>query len=150
MMKILSSGWEKAFTRRLPMVMASFSRNAATSLQKFHRDVKARALKIGLSIAGLHMLHDQVSAYENILKDLSTIVREHINATQKDINREFTPVIERAMVRLFEITHLTEDGLYSPCRAFMLSRHVSSPRDNLCETTLTPTLRTDDCVRAMR
>lgn len=55
-----------------------------------------------VSIAGLHMLHDQVSAYENILKDLSTNVREQINMTQKDVNREFTPVIERAMLTAYE------------------------------------------------
>lgn len=105
MMKILASGWERTFTRRLPMVMASFSRNAATPLRKFHRDIEARDRQVGSSIAGLHMLENQVSAYESILKDLSNAMKEQINATQRDINREFTPVIEQAMVRFQIISH---------------------------------------------
>jgi BMFP domain-containing protein YqiC len=126
MMKILASGWEKTFARRLPMVFAGFLRNAAAALRKFHRDIEARARKMGSSIAGLHMLHDQVTAYENILKDLATSVREYINTTQKDINREFTPTIERAMVRLFEITHIIKVGLRDLFRESGISSFVSS------------------------
>lgn len=51
------------------------------------------------------MLENQVSAYESILKDLSNAMKEQINATQRDINREFTPVIEQAMVRFQIISH---------------------------------------------
>jgi len=126
MMKILASGWEKTFARRLLMVFAGFLRNAAAALRKFHRDIEARARKMGSSIAGLHMLHDQVTAYENILKDLATSVREYINTTQKDINREFTPTIERAMVRLFEITHIIKVGLRDLFRESGFSSFVSS------------------------
>lgn len=97
MLKIIASGWEKAFARRLPMVMATFSRNAATILRDFHRDIQARAQKIGSNIAGLAMLQHQVSTYESILKDFSSTVKDTVNTTQKDINREFTPVIERAV-----------------------------------------------------
>ncbi len=108
------------------MVFAGFLRNAAAALRKFHRDIEARARKMGSSIAGLHMLHDQVTAYENILKDLATSVREYINTTQKDINREFTPTIERAMVRLFEITHIIKVGLRDLFRESGISSFVSS------------------------
>lgn len=131
MMKIHASGWEKAFSRRLPMVMAGFSRKAASSLRKFHHDIEARACKMGSSIAGFHMLRDQVSAYENILKDLSTSIREHVNATQKDVNREFTPIIERAMVRLFEVTQFIKVGLYNLLRESVLSKRVSSHRNKM-------------------
>lgn len=86
----------------MPMVMATFSRNAAIPLRRFHRDIEARARKIGSSIAGLSMLQNQVSAYESILKDLSTTMKEYINTSQRDINREFTPVIERAMLTAYE------------------------------------------------
>ena len=96
-MKILASGWEKTFTRRLPMVMASFTRNCATTLKDFHRDIEARARKIGSSIAGLSMLEHQISTYESILKDLSASTKDTINTYQRDINREFTPVIESAV-----------------------------------------------------
>ena len=84
------------------MVMASFSRNTAASLKKFHKDIEARARQIGAGIAGLHMLGQQVANYENLLKDLSTNVKDSINISQKEINREFVPVIEQAMAAAYE------------------------------------------------
>jgi len=131
MMKILASGWEKTFTRRLPMVMAGFSRNAATPLREFHRDIEARSRKIGSSVAGIHMLHDQVSAYENILKDLSTSVRDNINSTQKDVNRQFTPVIERAMATAYaQCVDERGPGSFARMKAAMNS-HVAHERHTM-------------------
>ena len=97
MLKVLASGWEKTFTRRLPMVTANFARNAAAPLKKFHQEIEARAQKIGSNIAGLSMLQQQVSTYESILKDFAVTVKDTINTTQKGINREFVPVIEQAV-----------------------------------------------------
>lgn len=102
MMKLLASGWEKVFSRRSPIVMASFARKAAACLKKFHKDIEARARQIGTGIAGLHMLQQQVGNYENILKDLSATVKDTINTNQKEINREFVPVIEQAMAAAYE------------------------------------------------
>ena len=96
-MKILASGWEKTFTRRLPTIMTNFTRNAAANLKAFHRDIEARARKIGSSIAGLSMLEHQISTSESILKDLSASTKDTITTCQRDINREFTPVIEQAV-----------------------------------------------------
>lgn len=84
------------------MVMASFSRNAAACLRKFHKDIESRARQIGAGIAGLHMLQQQVVNYENLLKDLSTTVKDTINTNQKEINREFVPIIEQAMEPAYE------------------------------------------------
>ena len=84
------------------MVMASFARNAAACLKKFHKDIEARARQIGTGIAGLSMLQQQVGNYESILKDLSTAVKDTINTNQKEINREFVPVIEQAMAAAYE------------------------------------------------
>lgn len=84
------------------MVMASFARNAAACLKKFHKDIEARARQIGTGIAGLHMLQQQVGNYENLLKDLSASVKETINTNQKEINRQFVPVIEQAMAAAYE------------------------------------------------
>ena len=102
MMKIIASGWDKVFSRRSPMVMASFSRNSANCLRKFHKDTEARARQAGIGIAGLHMLQQQVVNYENLLKDLSASTKETINSNQKEINREFVPVIEQAMEVAYE------------------------------------------------
>ena len=84
------------------MVMASFARNAPKSLNKFHKDIEARARQIGTGIAGLHMLQQQVGNYENFFKDLSATVKDTINTNQKEINREFVPVIEQAMEAAYE------------------------------------------------
>ena len=92
----------RAFSRRSPAVMLSFSRNAAACLRKFHKDIESRARQVGAGIAGLHMLQQQVVNYENILKDLSAAVQDTINTNQKEINREFVPVIEQAMEAAYE------------------------------------------------
>ena len=84
------------------MVMASFARNTAACLKKFHKDIEARARQIGTGIAGLSMLQQQVGNYESILKDLSAAVKDTINTNQKEINREFVPVIEQAMAAAYE------------------------------------------------
>ena len=84
------------------MVMASFARNSAACLKKFHKDIEARARQIGTGIAGLSMLQQQIGNYESILKDLSTAVKDTINTNQKEINREFVPVIEQAMAAAYE------------------------------------------------
>ena len=83
--------------------MTVFTRDAAKLLKEFHHDVNARASKVGAGIAGLQMLQQQLGVYENILKDLATTIKDTVNTTQKDINREFTPVVERAMVAAYEI-----------------------------------------------
>lgn len=81
--------------------MMSFTRNAASVLKNFHQDVDSRARTVGAGIAGLNMLQQQLGVYENILKDLANLIRENVNNIQKDINREFTPVIERAMTAAY-------------------------------------------------
>ncbi len=82
--------------------MAGFARNAAKLLKDFHCDIDNRARKVGAGIAGLSMLQQQLQVYENILKDVSNTAKETVNTTQKDINREFTPVIEEAMLWAYE------------------------------------------------
>ena len=99
-MKSLTHG--RTFTRRSPAVMAGFARNATRVLKDFHRDIDNRARKVGVGIAGLSMLQQQLQVYDNILKDVANNVKEMVNTAQKDINREFTPVVERAMLWAYE------------------------------------------------
>lgn len=84
------------------MVMSSFIRRAANFLREFHHDVDGRARKVGAGIAGLHMLQQQLGVYETILKDLTGTVKNTVNSGQKEINREFAPVIARAMIAAYE------------------------------------------------
>ena len=91
--------------------MTVFTREASKLLTEFHRDVNSRVSKVGAGLAGLHMLQQQLGVYENIIKDLANTVKGTINNTQKDINREFTPVIERAMTAAYDAC-AAEAGMY--------------------------------------
>ncbi|KAL8771791.1 MAG: hypothetical protein Q9194_004793 [Teloschistes cf. exilis] len=97
-MKVLSPGWEKIFSRRTPAVMANFVKLASGLIKNFHQDIDSRARKIGLGLAGLYGLKQQLPVHENILKDVSREVGEFVNKSQKDINREFVPAIQEAML----------------------------------------------------
>ncbi|KAL2048436.1 hypothetical protein N7G274_000348 [Stereocaulon virgatum] len=131
MMKVIASGWEKVFTRRSPMVMATFARHAASALKTFHHDIDARARRIGAGIASLSMLQQQLSVYETVLKDLSTMAKDMINTHQKEINREFTPVIERAMQTAYqECVDERGPGSYARMKAAM-NGHVLQERQKM-------------------
>lgn len=49
------------------------------------------------------MLQDQVATYATILEDYSATTKDTITAKQKDINREFIPVIEQAMQNAYDV-----------------------------------------------
>lgn len=85
------------------MVIANFTRDTGKLLKQFHKDTEARARKVGTSIASLHMLQQQVGVYESNIKDLAGVTKEKVIASQKDINRAFTPVIEKAMEEAYTI-----------------------------------------------
>ncbi|KAI4164369.1 MAG: hypothetical protein LQ342_002016 [Letrouitia transgressa] len=97
MIKVITPGWEKSFSRRLPTVMAGFVRNASNFLKEFHREVDGQARKIGVGIARLGMLSQQLSLYDHIFKDISVTVSGNVNNGQKEINRQFCPMIQTAM-----------------------------------------------------
>ena len=102
MIKQLAAGWEKTFSRRIPVVTQAFARNVVARLKTFHSDIEARARRVGAGIANLSMLSQQVPAYEAILKDFSSSVKETILAHQKEINREFVPVVAQHMERAYD------------------------------------------------
>ena len=103
LIKLIAPGWERTFSRRAPNVLDTLPRNATNLLKAFHQDIDNRARKLGIGITGLHMLRQQLPVYEDIFKDLSATTREAINAQQREINRKFTPVIERAMVDAYDV-----------------------------------------------
>ncbi|KAL9637881.1 MAG: hypothetical protein Q9164_001922 [Protoblastenia rupestris] len=128
MIKILASGWEKVFARRIQHVMSTFARTAPTGLRKFHRDTEIRVRKAGTGVAGLSMLSQQVGVYEQILKDLAISAKDMANGRQKDINREFVPVIARAMQDAYAIcTDEHGSGCFARMKAAMNS-HVAHYR----------------------
>ncbi|MCJ1400989.1 hypothetical protein MMC11_004200 [Xylographa trunciseda] len=133
MLKVLAGGWERTFTRRSPAVLASLAKNAGNLFKAFHRDIDARSRKIGASVAGLHMLQHQLQVYEDIFKDLAATAKESVDTQQKDINREFVPVIERAMAEAYDIcTNERGPGSYARMKAAM-NAHVERRKHTMFE-----------------
>lgn len=115
MIKVIASGWERYWLTtacrtsswRLPTVLASFIRAAASTIRAFYREVSSRAVKVGVGLAGLQMLQQQLGVYESLLKVLMNMVKGVINACQKDacqkdINREFRPIVADHMIPAHE------------------------------------------------
>ncbi|KAI4087546.1 MAG: hypothetical protein LQ344_006699 [Seirophora lacunosa] len=131
MIKLVAPGWEKVFTRRVQSVMNNFTKSVPTVLKKFHRDIEDRARKIGTGLASLTMLSHQITVYEHILKDLAASEKESITQTQKDINREFTPVIEAAMTPSYEWCAVEAGtGCFKRMKAYMID-HVEQKRQTM-------------------
>ncbi|KAL8789297.1 MAG: hypothetical protein Q9213_001220 [Squamulea squamosa] len=124
-----SPGWEKVFTRRVGAVMTNFTKAIPALLKKFHRDIEDRARKIRTGLASLSMLSHQITAYEQVLKDAAATTKDVIVARQKDINREFAPVIERAMLPSYEWCEAeTGSGQYKRMKAYM-THHIEANRN---------------------
>ncbi|MCJ1284331.1 hypothetical protein MMC26_003662 [Xylographa opegraphella] len=131
MLKTLAGGWERTFTRRAPAVLAGLAKNAGNLFSAFHQDIDARARRTGASVAGLHMLQQQLQVYGDIFKDLFATTKESIDNQQKDINREFVPVIEKAMAEAYEIcTNERGSGSYARMKAAM-NAHVERQRHTM-------------------
>ena len=96
-MKIIVPGWEKVFNRRIQSLDQLFGRLVSAVLHKFHVGVAARAAKIGTGTATLPLLSQQIIVYERVLKDAAVVTKDLIVARQKDINREFVPIIAQQM-----------------------------------------------------
>jgi hypothetical protein len=97
MIKRLGSHWEKAFVRRLPNIMKSFTKNTKNPLHAFHQSVNARTTKSGVSLAGLGQ---QLRTYEAIFEDLSIQMQAIINERQRD-SREFVPIVTRNLLSAY-------------------------------------------------
>ena len=99
--KNIANGWERTFSRRMPLVLNGLANKTGTLLTSFHKTVEARAMRNGTSLASLEMLKQQLPNYKDSMKDLSTAAQAQIAARQKDINREFVPVVAETMKQAY-------------------------------------------------
>ena len=126
--KGIAHGWERTFARRIPSVLNGLANTNGTLLNAFHKLVESRAMHNGTSIARLEMLKQQLPAYKATCKDLSTAAHTQITTRQKDINREFVPVVAAAMEQVYnDCESETGPGQYARMKA-MMSRHVDGVR----------------------
>jgi len=89
-------------------------------LHTFHDEVEKRAARNGGSMARFYMLRNQLQAYREVIKDASNRSKVEISTRQKDINREFVPVITLNMLPAYQ--YCTEErgtGSYKRMKAHM-------------------------------
>ena len=102
MMRFIAPGWERALVRRTPAVLHAFAKNAANLLRAFHKNVQARADAGGALLAGLVMVEHQLPHYEETFKHIALAAIEEVAKEQKEINRQFVPVICDAMQHAYD------------------------------------------------
>jgi hypothetical protein len=131
--KSLATTWEKAFQRRLPNILRSFTRDGTALLKKFHAAIAARCRERGHGLARIGMLENQLQAYQAIFGDLATGMIAQVNEGQRDINREFTPVIQGIMDPVYmQCTAESGPGQYNRMKGYM-AQHVSQHRISMFE-----------------
>lgn len=102
MIKMLASNWEKTFSRRLPTVLQQYFRLSKDAITAFHKQVEGRAKKMGMGVASLHVLSGQLNTYGDVFRGVGTDIAAEINTAQREINREFTPVIATIMTTAYD------------------------------------------------
>lgn len=135
-LRILASHWEKAFSRKMPVVLASFVRKSKSLLNTFHFEIEKRCLEKGVGIAGMSMLKNQVQMYEVAFAELAAAEREVAIEHSKEANRAFQPVITNEMQPTYDYcTSEGGSGCYARMKAHM-SAHMDGNKEAMfCNST---------------
>ncbi|MCJ1248606.1 hypothetical protein MMC30_005824 [Trapelia coarctata] len=128
MIKVIAGGWDRTFSRRTPTVLSGLPRSAHNLLRAFHKEIEQ---KTGAILPGLHVLQQQLQVYEQVFQDLEDTTKKELNSRQKDINREFVPVIQTAMTEAYDICEAERGtGSYNRMKA-ALNGHVDTIRHEM-------------------
>ncbi|CZR50756.1 uncharacterized protein PAC_00630 [Phialocephala subalpina] len=131
MIKHLAGHWERAFIQKLPRVLTTFTKESKDLLTAFHREIEQRSMKTGTGAAGLMLLGQQLTTYNQIFTNLTEEMKAVITELQRDANREFTPVIARNLSSAYEYCADEKGGgQYARMRAHM-ANHVDTTRNNM-------------------
>lgn len=94
-------------------------------LEAFHEEVEKRAIRNGASIAQFMMLKHNLSGYLEIVKDAAENSKNEIASKQKDVNREFVPVVTAFMQPAY--TYCTQES--GPGSFKRMKTHMASHID---------------------
>lgn len=97
MLRKIVPGWEKMFTRRLPSIMTSYPRRLSDVLSASHQEIDREARTLRVNEDGIKMLQRQVECYDCVFKEHAKAVGKSLDLAQKDISREFVPIIQNVM-----------------------------------------------------
>ena len=107
----LASHWEKAFQRRLPLILKSCAETMKKLVSKLHRDVVQGAQQRGVSYARISMLEQQVQTNIHFIDVTPEATLSMVQELQRTANRNFTPVIQEKMHHAYEASN-NERGTY--------------------------------------
>lgn len=102
MIKVLASSWEKTFSRRIPSVLLQYYVLSKDAITLFHNEVEGRAKQIGVGVASFRVLSGQLNTYGDAFKSVAMDITAQINITQREINREFAPIIATVMATAYD------------------------------------------------
>ncbi|KAK2807354.1 hypothetical protein FQN51_003178 [Onygenales sp. PD_10] len=97
MMEIIARGWETAFSRLLPQMLARFARKSSVFITAFHAGVEEHFSAESGPTDWMKKLKAQVKTYEASFQEISTSGNALLKASHKASNRAFTPVIACAL-----------------------------------------------------
>ncbi|OQO03091.1 hypothetical protein B0A48_11346 [Cryoendolithus antarcticus] len=110
----------------LPAILKGFTKSAGTTLKDFHTALKARFSQKGHGLARIGRLRNQLGAYEALFTDLAQTMIQGVHEKQREINREFTPVIASAIESAYiHCTNESGTGSYSRMKLHM-ANHVAT------------------------
>ncbi|EOD47067.1 putative tat pathway signal sequence protein [Neofusicoccum parvum UCRNP2] len=128
---VTTAGWERTFQRVLPRQMDNFKVKTLEVLKDFHIAVTKRANEIGVSIASIAMLSQQLNNYGPFLEAQVHTMKELMTTFQREVNREFTPVIAAAMEHAYDLcASECGTGTYVRMKGHMAS-HISANRTKM-------------------
>ena len=131
MMKQLQNSWEKTFQRKLPHILQAFSKSGTKLLKDFHSAIESRCREKGHGLARIDMLGLGLRNYEHVFNDASAATIAHINERQREINREFEPVITGIMQTAYDdCSNESGTGSYKRMKATM-ERFVDVQKDTM-------------------
>jgi hypothetical protein len=93
----LATGWERVFQNRVPVILKEFAKVSRKLLDAFHRVVVNRAKGWDANGTGIVILAKQIAAHCRTLNDVPTNINATITELQRDANRDFAPVVGKAM-----------------------------------------------------
>ena len=128
--KHLANGWEKAFQRRLPVVLKACAKGFSNDLRAFHKAIEAHSFSHGGN-PRLGLLAQQLTNYEAVFSDLGSKMLDLINERQRDINREFTPNVCNAMLVVYNVcVDESGPGQFNRMKTHM-TNHVTAQKDTM-------------------
>ncbi|KAA8898231.1 hypothetical protein FN846DRAFT_910178 [Sphaerosporella brunnea] len=122
LIKLLATHWERVFNTRIPAIVRSYVRIAKDAMLAFHNTVTAQAGPA--RAAHMHLLSGQLTTHGDAMQAICNEIIEFVNTTQREINREFAPGVQQAMVQAYMYcTNESGSGCFARMKGFM-QQHV--------------------------